>query len=146
MHTNSSVRKAITLALAAAMASLSGCAAMQHGITDAVGGVGGAAIGAAVDKKNPLVGGVIGAAGGVALGEVVNYLQDKAKKDKYTEGYNKGRSDEVKTLYWAQRDLQKGADDDSQLRRKYVEIPVEEHRTSDGTVIEQHTRVMEVVE
>ena len=64
----------------------------------------------------------------------------------YQEGYNKGRSDEVKTLYWAQRDLHRATEEDGQLRRKLVEIPVDESRASDGTVIEAHHRVVEVVE
>lgn len=125
---------------------MTGCETMQHAITDGVATVGGAAVGAAVDPHHPVQGAAIGAAAGLVAGEGINYLQDKQKAAKYKEGYDKGRSDEVKALYWAKRDVEKAADGAEGLTRKYVEIPVPEHRTADGTVIEGGTRVMEVVE
>ena len=84
------------------VAALTGCEAAQHTAIDAGAAGGGAAIGYAVDKKNPY-GAAIGGAGGLLVGEAVNYGISSQKKTQYQEGYNKGRSDEVKTLYWAQR-------------------------------------------
>ena len=127
------------------LAALTGCEAAQHTAIDAGGAGGGAAIGYAIDKKNPY-GAVIGGAGGLLVGEAANYGISSQKKTQYTEGYNKGRSDEVKALYWAQRAAHQPTEEDGQLRRKLVEIPVEESRTSDGTIIEEHRRVVEVVE
>ena len=127
------------------LASLTGCEAAQHTAIDAAGAGGGAAIGYAIDKKNPY-GAAIGGGAGLLVGEAANYGISSQKKTQYLEGYNKGRSDEVKTLYWAQRDAHRATEEDGQLRRKLVEIPVDEHRTSDGTLIEEHTRVVEVVE
>ena len=125
--------------------ALTGCEATQHAAIDAGAAGTGAAIGYEVDKKNPY-GAAIGGAAGLLVGEAANYGISAQKKTQYQEGYNKGRSDEVKTLYWAQRDLHRATDEDGQLRRKLVEIPVDESRASDGTVIEAHHRVVEVVE
>ena len=143
-------KRTLTISLHAGVASLllaalTGCEATQHAAIDAGAAGGGAAIGYAVDKKNPY-GAAIGGGAGLLVGEAANYGISSQKKTQYLEGYNKGRSDEVKTLYWAQRDAHRATDEDGQLRRKLVEIPVEEHRASDGTVIEEHTRVVEVVE
>ncbi len=143
-------KRTLTISLHAGLASfllaaLTGCEATQHAAIDTAGAGGGAAIGYAIDKKNPY-GAAIGGAAGLLVGEAANYGISSQKKTQYLEGYNKGRSDEVKTLYWAQRDAHRATEEDGQLRRKLVEIPVEEHRASDGTVIEEHTRVVEVVE
>ena len=127
------------------LAALAGCEAAEHTAIDAGAAGGGAAIGYAVDKKNPY-GAAIGGGAGLLVGEAANYGISSQKKAQYLEGYNKGRSDEVKTLYWAQRAAHQPTEEDGQLRRKLVEIPVDEHRTPDGTLIEEHTRVVEVVE
>lgn len=140
----------LALSLHAGVASflllaLAGCEAAQHTAIDAGAAGTGAAIGYAVDKKSP-VGAAVGGAGGLLVGEAANYGISSQKKAQYQEGYNKGRSDEVKTLYWAQRAAHQPTEEDGQLRRKLVEIPVEESRASDGTLIEEHHRVIEVVE
>ncbi len=143
-------KRTLTICLHAGLSSLllvglTGCEAAQHTAIDAAGAGGGAAIGYAIDKKNPY-GAAIGGGAGLLVGEAANYGISSQKKTQYLEGYNKGRSDEVKTLYWAQRAAHQPTEEDGQLRRKLVEIPVEEHRASDGTLIEEHTRVVEVVE
>lgn len=127
------------------LVALTGCEATQHAAIDAGAAGTGAAIGYEVDKKSP-VGAAIGGAGGLLVGEAVNYGISSQKKTQYQEGYNKGRSDEVKALYWAQRAAHQPTEEDGQLRRKLVEIPVDESRASDGTLIEEHHRVIEVVE
>ena len=127
------------------LVALAGCEAAQHTAIDAGTAGGGAAIGYAVDRKNPY-GAAIGGGAGLLVGEAANYGISSQKKAQYQEGYNKGRSDEIKTLYWAQRAAHQATEEDGQLRRKLVEIPVDEHRTSDGTVIDEHTREVEVVE
>ena len=124
---------------------LSGCAGLQRAGIDAVTAAGGAGIGYAINKKNPAAA-VAGAAGGLVVGELLNYGIDKQKRDQYKTGYDKGRSDEVKTLYWAQRDLQRANEADGQLRRKIIAVPMEESRTPDGVVLEKHDRFVEVVE
>jgi hypothetical protein len=60
-------------------------------------------------------------------------------------GYVEGRSDEIKNLYWAQRNL--GAKDaDPRLKHKLTEIVVPAHYDSDGELIEAHREVIEVVQ
>ena len=60
-------------------------------------------------------------------------------------GYVEGRSDEIKNLYWAQRNM--GAKDaDPHLKHKLTEIVVPAHYDSDGELIEAHREVIEVVQ
>lgn len=123
-------------------AALSGCGSLQRTAVNATTAAAGAGLGYAVNKSPGAA--AIGAAGGLIVGEVLNYGTDRQKAAAFSDGYDKGRSDEIKTLYWAQRSLHAAAEDT--VRRKYVEVPVEEHRARDGTIIEPSTRVIEVVE
>ena len=60
-------------------------------------------------------------------------------------GYVEGRSDEIKNLYWAQRNM--GAKDaDPRLKHKLTEIVVPAHYDSDGELIEAHREVIEVLQ
>jgi hypothetical protein len=60
-------------------------------------------------------------------------------------GYVEGRSDEIKNLYWAQRNM--GAKDtDPRLKHKLTEIVVPAHYDLDGELIEAHREVIEVVQ
>jgi hypothetical protein len=60
-------------------------------------------------------------------------------------GYVEGRSDEIKNLYWAQRNTV-SKDADPQLKRKLAEVVVPAHYDSDGELIEAHREVIEVVQ
>jgi len=60
-------------------------------------------------------------------------------------GYVEGRSDEIKSLYWAQLNTV-NKDDDSRLKRKLAEVVVPAHYDSDGQLIETHREVIEVVQ
>ena len=60
-------------------------------------------------------------------------------------GYVEGRSDEIKNLYWAQRNLA-ARDSDPQLKRKLTQVVVPAHYDSDGELIEAHREVIEVVQ
>jgi hypothetical protein len=60
-------------------------------------------------------------------------------------GYVEGRSDEIKSLYWAQRNLV-SKDADPRLKRKLAEVVVPAHYDSDGQLIEAHREVIEVVQ
>jgi hypothetical protein len=60
-------------------------------------------------------------------------------------GYVEGRSDEIKSLYWAQRNTV-NKDADSPLKRKLAEVVVPAHYDSDGQLIETHREVIEVVQ
>ena len=60
-------------------------------------------------------------------------------------GYVEGRSDEIKNLYWAQRNMV-SKDADPQLKHKLAEVVVPAHYDSDGELIETHREVIEVVQ
>jgi hypothetical protein len=60
-------------------------------------------------------------------------------------GYVEGRSDEIKNLYWAQRNAQ-ARNSDLHLKYKLTEIVVPEHYDSDGQLVEAHREVIEVVQ
>ena len=65
--------------------------------------------------------------------------------------YDLGSGDAIRRLYWAQRASQQyNATADAQpatnLRRKYVVLPVPEHLEPDGTIKEASNQVVEVVQ
>jgi hypothetical protein len=60
-------------------------------------------------------------------------------------GYVEGRSDEIKNLYWAQRNME-AKDADPRLKHKLTEIVIPAHYDSDGQLIETHREVIEVVQ
>ena len=62
--------------------------------------------------------------------------------------YGYGVSDEIKNLYWTQRRLQEPGYDSQRppLQRKYVSVWVPEQKEPDGTIVEGHYKVVEVVE
>jgi hypothetical protein len=83
---------------------------------------------------------------GVAADEF--YRLGPGGKKVANEFYSYGVSDEVKNLYWTQRRLQEPGYDDQRpaLQRKYVTVWVPEQKQPDGTIIEGHYKVVEVVE
>ena len=125
-------KRTLTISLHAGLASfvlaaLTGCEATQHAAIDAGAAGTGAAIGYEVDRKSPVRSGHRWRGVVCWWAKPSNYgISSNRRKTQYQEGYNKGRSDEVKTLYWAQRDLHRATEEDGQLRRKLVEIPVDE--------------------
>jgi outer membrane protein OmpA-like peptidoglycan-associated protein len=70
-------------ALALIPVVFTGCAAMQTdtGQGAAIGGGGGALIGALADSGNPLAGALIGAAGGALLGGAIGHFMDERKQN-----------------------------------------------------------------
>lgn len=65
------------------------------------------------------------------------------------EFYSRGKSDEIKSLYWLQRKAQETGPtaDEPKVNHKYLAIPVPEHvDKATGTVVEESTHVVEVVQ
>jgi gas vesicle protein len=88
---------------------------------------------------------ITGVVAGGAVGMIGDSMAQKEVRQKYLDGYNKGRSDAIKDLYWLKRDAERpggGAD----LQRRYYEVPVPEHVTTDGVLVEPRKVVIEVVE
>lgn len=88
---------------------------------------------------------ITGAAAGFAAGAVTDAFAKNEVRQKYIEGYNKGRSDSIKELYWLKRDAERPPEE-SLVQRRYYEVPVPEHITTDGVLVAPHKRVIEVVE
>lgn len=88
---------------------------------------------------------ITGVVAGGAVGMIGDGLAQKEVRQKYLDGYNKGRSDAIKDLYWLKRDAERpgGAAD---LQRRYYEVPVPEHVTTDGVLVEPRKVIIEVVE
>lgn len=84
-----------------------------------------------------------GAAAGYVVGQTINFLTNKAQRDAYASGYEKGQSDAVKQQYWIARANQKRGADDGYEEMLY-EIPVPQ-TDRDGVRREATTRVIRVV-
>lgn len=110
---------------------------------------GGAAAAAAGNNNNSFLddnaGLVTGAVAGYAAGAISDGFAKNEVRQKYLDGYNKGRSDAIKELYWVKRDAERPGDD-AVIQRRYYEVPVPEHVTTDGVLVEPKKVVIEVVE
>lgn len=88
---------------------------------------------------------ITGAVAGYAAGAISDSFAKNEVRQKYLDGYNKGRSDAIKELYWVKRDAERPGDD-AVIQRRYYEVPVPEHVTTDGVLVEPKKVVIEVVE
>lgn len=88
---------------------------------------------------------ITGAVAGYAAGAISDGMAKNEIRQKYLDGYNKGRSDAIKELYWVKRDAERPSEDSS-IQRRYYEVPVPEHVTTDGVLVEPRNVVIEVVE
>jgi len=88
---------------------------------------------------------ITGAVAGYAAGAISDSFAKNEVRQKYLDGYNKGRSDAIKELYWVKRDAERPSED-SAVQRRYYEVPVPEHVTTDGVLVEPKKVVIEVVE
>jgi uncharacterized membrane protein YeaQ/YmgE (transglycosylase-associated protein family) len=109
----------------------------------------GAGAGAAANNNNGLLddnaGLITGAVAGYAAGAISDGFAKNEVRQKYLDGYNKGRSDAIKELYWVKRDAERPSDD-AVIQRRYYEVPVPEHVTTDGVLVEPKKVVIEFVE
>jgi hypothetical protein len=84
-----------------------------------------------------------GAALGYAVGQTINFFTNKAQREAYVSGYEKGQSDAVKQQYWIGRANQKrGASDGYEEALYEIPVPPSER---DGVRREPTTRVIRVV-
>ena len=110
-----------------ACALLGGCAGVgpTRIIGDTAGAAGGALIGNALSKGNPLIT-AAGAAGGVILSEALQAGSNGAQQKSYASGYEKGRSDAAKQQFQTLTDHQRvapQADDAANVRLFDVPLP-----------------------
>jgi hypothetical protein len=120
-----------------------GCAAVTRPVTDVALGAGGAALGGALSKNNPVaIAG--GAAGGVLLGEGLHYATSKQNDQAYKTGYDKGRSDAVKQQYWLYVAMQQQAGNRNGHVRLYeVHLP---EQVIDGVIFQPTTQFLRIEE
>ncbi|MDX2187171.1 MAG: YMGG-like glycine zipper-containing protein [Opitutaceae bacterium] len=85
----------------------------------------------------------VGAAVGFVVGEGINYFNNKAQREAFVAGYEKGQSDSVKQQYWVARDNQRPSQDDGYEEALY-EIPVPQS-DADGVRREPTKRVIRIV-
>lgn len=88
---------------------LSNCANQRQGSTllPVMGAGLGAAIGSALLKDDKEMGLALGAVAGYGAGKLAENRKAKKQLELYNDGYKKGQSDSVKTLYWAQRNAER---------------------------------------
>lgn len=107
-------------------------------VTTAAGGYVGAREGDGKAKSA-----AVGAAAGFVVGETINFLNNKAQREAYLAGYEKGQSNAVKQQYWlARENHRRGADDGYEEALYEIPVPPSER---DGVRREPTTRVIRVV-
>lgn len=85
----------------------------------------------------------VGAAAGFVAGETINFLSNKAQREAYLAGYEKGQSNAVKQQYWIARENQRARADDGYEEALYeIDVPASER---DGVRREPTKRVIRVV-
>lgn len=89
---------------------------------------------------------ISGAVAGYAAGAISDSMSQNEVRQKYLDGYNKGRSDAIKDLYWLKRDAERASTGGDGVQRRYYEVPVPEHVTTDGVLVEPRKVIIEVVE
>ena len=110
--------------------------------TTAVTTAGGAYIGAK-EGDGKAKNAAIGAAAGFVAGETINFLSNKAQREAYLAGYEKGQSNAAKQQYWIARANQRARTDDGYEESLYeIEVPPSDRN---GVRREATTRVIRVV-
>lgn len=132
----------VLIAPGCASSSADGTARSRDFATTAVLTAGGGYIGAK-EGDGKAESAAAGAAAGYVVGQTINFLTNKAQRDAYASGYEKGQSDAVKQQYWIARANQKRGADDGYEEALY-EIPVPQ-TDRDGVRREPTTRVIRVV-
>ena len=85
----------------------------------------------------------VGAAVGLVAGETINFFNNKAQREAYLAGYEKGQSNAVKQQYWVARDNKRPSLDDGYDEAYYeINVPPSER---EGVRREPTKRVIRVL-
>lgn len=117
---------------------------MRNFVTTATTTAGGAYIGAKEGDGKPKSA-AVGAAAGFVVGETINFLSNKAQREAYLAGYEKGQSNAVKQQYWIARENQRsgsGGGDGFEEALYEIDVPQTDR---DGVRREPTKRVIRVV-
>jgi len=128
-------------------ALLGGCAGVSPTriIGDTVGAAGGALIGSAISKGNPLIA-AAGAGGGLLVSEALQAGSSSAQQKSYASGYEKDRSDAAKQQFQALINQQRsapGIDDTANVRLLDVPLP---ERQVNGVTLAPTTATLRIQE
>ena len=110
--------------------------------TTAVTSAAGAYIGAQ-QSNDKAKGAAIGAAAGFVTGETINYFNNKAQREAFLAGYEKGQSNAIKQQYWIARDNERPLTNDG-YEESFYEINVPQ-TDREGVRREPTKRVIRVV-
>jgi uncharacterized protein YcfJ len=111
--------------------AFTGCAQLERPLTDAALAAGGAAVGNQIGHGDPLAT-AGGAAAGVLVGEGIHAWKTRREQSAYRQGFEKGRSDGIKQLYWNLQAQHRNPPD------QRFEVTVPEHQ--DGGVLFNETK------
>ena len=114
-------------------------------IGDTAGAAGGALIGHALSKGNPLIT-AAGAGAGVLLSETLQAGSNASARKSYTEGYEKGRSDSAKQQFQSLIDKQRlGPQSNDAANVRLLEVPLPE-REQNGVILAPSTATIRIQE
>ena len=127
-------------------ALLTSCAGVSptRVIGDTAGAAGGALVGHALSKGNPLIT-AAGAGAGVLLSETLQAGSNASAKKSYNEGYEKGRSDSAKQQFQSLIDKQRVGPQSNSDRVRLLDVPLPE-REENGVILAPSTTTIRIQE
>jgi hypothetical protein len=138
------MKNATILLSAFAGAMLTSCAGVSptRVIGDTAGAAGGALVGHALSKGNPLIT-AAGAGAGVLLSETLQAGSNASAQKSYTEGYEKGRSDSAKQQFQSLIDKQRLGPQSNDAGVRLLEVPLPE-REENGVIVAPSTATIRI--
>jgi len=127
-------------------ALLTSCAGVSptRVIGDTAGAAGGALIGHALSKGNPLIT-AAGAGAGVLLSETLQAGSNASVQRSYNDGYEKGRSDSAKQQFQSLIDKQRLGSQSNDADVRLLDVPVPE-REENGVILAPSTATIRIQE
>ena len=127
-------------------ALLTSCAGVSptRVIGDTAGAAGGALVGHALSKGNPLIT-AAGAGAGVLLSETLQAGSNASAKKSYNDGYEKGRSDSAKQWFQSLTDKQRLGPQSNGDSVRLLEVPLPE-REENGVTLAPSTATIRIQE
>jgi hypothetical protein len=113
-------------------------------IGDTAGAAGGALVGHALSKGNPLIT-AAGAGAGVLLSETLQAGSNASAKKSYNEGYEKGRSDSAKQRFQSLTDKQRLGPQSNADSVRLLDVPLPE-REENGVILAPSTTTIRIQE
>jgi hypothetical protein len=127
-------------------ALLTSCAGVSptRVIGDTAGAAGGALVGHALSKGNPLIT-AAGAGAGVLLSETLQAGSNASAKKSYNEAYEKGRSDSAKQQFQSLTDKQRLGPQSNGDGVRLLDVPLPE-REENGVILAPSTTTLRIQE